>query len=413
MAKPGSELVGRTFLHKHWLDPVAMPDKVPAEFKVTAVRQGQVYIRPIYDKGGNNERLGGGLYRPLSTFEEKDVLRWTNPNPSPKQRGNPHFTSPYDAGREYALTVGNSSPSQREERFKNWLLSVGGTPGTNLSYGYKIRFDKGYREGMQALRGGEGKRGNPHSAGYLVKLTRLLPDGSRDFLNSVEFPKIESAKRTAANWTRGSSDLYATIYDLQDQGKAYYQYHKGRKVAQHSNPGSLAEQISEGFHGRPPQETIEVEEDELYPTDLAILGCLVELNVTRDGGDTAISLRFKTPKTPGYKRGEEVYVAAPNRHQIEFVGGDQCIVNLEEIAKHTDKQLVKLGCVDSIVYLTDKHHLTDSNGKEEEYEHDFGKKKMFGFKGRSGRPELLYDVMNEQLKLVGGSYSIADEGITN
>lgn len=375
--------------------------------------------------------------------------------------------------------------------------------------------------------------GGLNMAGYLVKLTRLLPDGSRDFLNSVELQKIESAKRTAANWTRGSSDLYATIYDLMDYGKAYYQYHKGRKVAQANpgrkhlsghvsakaqrayedilsserrygrykgrekevaartvrgmirrgvlnpgnvkyvvytdggygppknfehlpeatrfadkigvsfvnvisgsqtirvyqkighhwkvasksplhNPSSEAAEISEGFHGRPPSETIDVEEEEQYTEELGVLGCLVELHITRDNGETSVKLRFPIPTDPKFEDGDEVYLAAPNKHQMEFVGGDQEIANIDEIAKHTDKQLVKLGCLDKIVYLTDKYHLDDSDGKEAEYVHKLGKKKMFGFsKKRTGRPEVIYDTVNQQLKLVGGTYSITDEGIIN
>jgi hypothetical protein len=88
-------------------------------------------------------------------------------------------------------------------------------------------------------------------------------------------------------------------------------------------------------------------------------------------------------------------------------------VNAKIISDCTTKQLIKLGKVKSIVYLADKHHLVGSNGKEEEYEHDFGKKKYFLFGKQVGQPELLYDCLNKTMKLVGGTYTIEDEGIKN
>jgi hypothetical protein len=179
----------------------------------------------------------------------------------------------------------------------------------------------------------------------------------------------------------------------------------------HSNPDE-AESIAKGFHGRAVSERFEIEEEELYSDSFAVLGCLVELNITRDGGKTAIPIKgFKTPLDPKYKKGDEVYVAAPDRNNIEFVGGDQKIVNADKLAHVTNKRLICLGQVESIVYLADKHHLVGSSGKEEEYEHTFGKKRWFLFGKRGGRPDLLYDVLNAQLKLVGGTYTVTDEGI--
>ena len=177
------------------------------------------------------------------------------------------------------------------------------------------------------------------------------------------------------------------------------------------NPGDTADSITKGFHGRRVLERFEVDEEEVYPEDLAVLGCLVELNITVDEGKTAIPIRgFKTPKDPGYKKGSEVYVAAPDRNNIEFVGGDQEILGVDKISKdHT--RFLCLGEVESIVYLTDKHHLVGSKGIEEEYEHDFGRKKYFLFGKKVGRPKLVYDCLNKTFRLVGGTYTITDEGI--
>lgn len=181
------------------------------------------------------------------------------------------------------------------------------------------------------------------------------------------------------------------------------------KLNRKKNPG-LADEISSGFHGRKVEERFEVDEEELYPDNLAVLGCLVELCVICNGGTIPIR-GFKNPYSPGYKKGMEVYVAAADRYNIEFVGGDQEIVNAEKIAEYTNKTLVRLGKVKEIVYLADKHHLVGSDGGEDEYEHKFGKKKYFLFGKKVGQPDLIYDCLNKTMKLVGGSYTITDEGI--
>jgi hypothetical protein len=179
------------------------------------------------------------------------------------------------------------------------------------------------------------------------------------------------------------------------------------------NPGSLAEEISEGFHGRKVREELEIEEEELIPDNTAVLGCLLDITVTRDDGKTGIPIIFlRDGQKP--KRGEEVYVCAPDRNNIEFIGGNQDIGNFSVLAKgDKDKQFVSLGKVESLAYLADKHHLQGSNGKEEPYEHSFGRKRFFVFGKRVGRPELLYDTRNCKISLVGGTYTIEDEGITN
>jgi hypothetical protein len=69
------------------------------------------------------------------------------------------------------------------------------------------------------------------SGNYQIKITRLNPDGSRDYVNMLECDRIESAKRQAAQWSR-EPGLYATIYDTFNGGAAIYQYTQGHKVAE-------------------------------------------------------------------------------------------------------------------------------------------------------------------------------------
>lgn len=70
------------------------------------------------------------------------------------------------------------------------------------------------------------------SSNWMVKITRVNADGSHDFINMIECPRIESAKRTAANYSR--EGLHATIYDIFAPAgcRAIYQYFNGRKVAE-------------------------------------------------------------------------------------------------------------------------------------------------------------------------------------
>ena len=236
--------------------------------------------------------------------------------------------------------------------------------------------------------------------GKQYHLNAYWPGGSEDL---GYFPTLTSMRNAALNHL---GKLKRGNPGRGGGGRGWSAYRKTHHFVYKKNPG-LADEISEGFHGRKVSERFEVEEEELYPDNLAVLGCLVELKVN------GILIRgFKNPYSPGYRKGDEVYLAAADRNNLEFVGGDQEIVNASTIAKHTNgKRFLKLGKVESIVYLADKHHLVGSNGKEEEYEHDFGKKKYFLWGKKVGQPELVYDCLNKTMRLVGGSYTITDEGI--
>jgi hypothetical protein len=61
---------------------------------------------------------------------------------------------------------------------------------------------------------------------------------------------------------------------------------------------------------------------------------------------------------------------------------------------------VKLGAIESIAYATSK------GGEKATWEHDFGEE---GGK----RPDLVMDVDNERLHIVGGDYKVRPEGIVD
>jgi hypothetical protein len=76
-------------------------------------------------------------------------------------------------------------------------------------------------------------------------------------------------------------------------------------------------------------------------------------------------------------------------------------------------ELETLGKLTGVEYFTNKSHLGDEGG-EATYDHHF---RMTNQNGRhvivkiSRYPDVVYDVVNEQLLLSGGSYTIRAEGI--
>jgi hypothetical protein len=68
------------------------------------------------------------------------------------------------------------------------------------------------------------------TSNWMVKITRLNTDGSRDYINMIECTRIESAKRTAASYSR-ESGIYATIIDVFNHAGVVYQYMNGHMVA--------------------------------------------------------------------------------------------------------------------------------------------------------------------------------------
>lgn len=165
-----------------------------------------------------------------------------------------------------------------------------------------------------------------------------------------------------------------------------------------------AELLAEEFHGRPAEEVIEVEEDEVYDKHGAILGYLEELCILMEDDDSYIPIRF--PYQPG-SQDNVLVVGNPAGTNIEFIGGDQDI-NWQRVdgASQEGKYLVLVGPVFEIDYFADKHHLTGP--KEQKtgitYYHEFGE-------DDGELPWLVFDRRNRKLLLVGGSYEITPEGI--
>lgn len=165
-----------------------------------------------------------------------------------------------------------------------------------------------------------------------------------------------------------------------------------------------AERIAREFHGRPVREFIDIEEPEVYSEYAGVLGELMRLDILMADGRNAQSIEFD------FVEGAEdnIFVVAPDKNNIEFVGGDQSFPWREiEGATDTGKNIVLVGPVVEIDYFADKHHLEGPKSQKHgiTYFHEFG--------DEGGElPCLLYDTRNEKLLFVDGDYTIEPEGIT-
>lgn len=197
-------------------------------------------------------------------------------------------------------------------------------------------------------------------------------------------------------------------------------------MIRHGNPS--AEELTETWHGREPKEVIDYEEEEEYEPDGAVLAELEELGIILEDREQTISIEFEEDPP--------MLVANVNTETLEIVGGDQTL-EFGEGWDTRNKSEVSMGHVYLIAYCTDKHHLEGSNGVPESYEHFFGEEfyKGHGYKVDDYKdsedffedlledgivdeaieqgylPTMVYDTVNEKIKLVGGKYTIEDVGL--
>lgn len=202
---------------------------------------------------------------------------------------------------------------------------------------------------------------------------------------------------------------------------------KGGSVVTNPIANPSAEALTEEWHGREPKEVIDYEEEEEYEPDGAVLAELEELGVLLEDREQTISIEFNSDPP--------MLVANVATENLEIVGGDQELEFGEGWG--STKNEFTVGHVYLIAYCTDKHHLEGSNGVPESYEHFFGEEfyKSKGYKVddyKDGEdffedlledgivyeaieagylPTMVYDTINEKIKLVGGRYTIEDVGL--
>lgn len=170
-----------------------------------------------------------------------------------------------------------------------------------------------------------------------------------------------------------------------------------RRSRSRRNPVDAAERAYETFHGRRPDETIEVITELREHDTLAGIGKLEWLEIESANGVGVVKLsRF----------GESYLAMNEGMTQLYVEGGDQS-VDLEEFDIDPDlgHETEILGIATRIAYFTTKDHLGRDGGTAV-YVHKFGED------GGEG-PTVVYDVRNGLLYFAGGSYTIPAEGIEN
>lgn len=166
-----------------------------------------------------------------------------------------------------------------------------------------------------------------------------------------------------------------------------------------------AELLSEGFHGRPSKEVIDIVEKTHYDKDLAQLALLCEFEILVDDSNmvTPINFKYKGLSDPIRLCGTK------DREQLLLIGGDQdlskCFKEFGIPDSWLKKRVICIGNIHSISYYSDKWHLQDGDGFSE-YRHEFGE--MGG-----DMPQLIYYPIDRRMEISGGSYEIRDEGIYN
>jgi hypothetical protein len=167
------------------------------------------------------------------------------------------------------------------------------------------------------------------------------------------------------------------------------------------NPADLAEfesavEGSEEFHGTAAHELIDVKTRIFEHDSLTDLGELISMHIKSINGGIVTLKNFGGARLASSPKGYP--------QQLYIEGGDQ-EVDLAEFDIERPHEKEVLGDLKTIKYYTVKHHLGKEGG-EANYVHKLGE--------NGGRlPEVIYDVLNKQLSIVGGDYTILPEGIDN
>lgn len=185
------------------------------------------------------------------------------------------------------------------------------------------------------------------------------------------------------------------------------------------NPADSSDELYEKFHGVPPNETLSIHEDEHVHGHLAGLGDLVEIVVCLTGGSKAGGTTTLIAPNPNSASDKRIVRVASNEaaNQMYLVGGDQKVdvqklgfrdsfdvTHDGETFEATElKDLMVLGEVQKLTYQTRK---AADGFKLIDYYHQLGEDTLV-------RPFLLYDTMNEKMRIAGGQYHIHGVGVVN
>jgi len=157
------------------------------------------------------------------------------------------------------------------------------------------------------------------------------------------------------------------------------------------NPVDAAAELSESWHGRPAERATDYNESFRYHGVLTDLGRLQEVMVLVTDRKGQLILFDAKTRLASSENGKQLYV----------VGGDQSLDlgALGITGEEAEKDLIPIGEVHHLVYVTAKMHLGKADQKRGPYEHKLGEE--------SGvMPILMYDRLNKACGFAGGVYNI-------
>lgn len=232
--------------------------------------------------------------------------------------------------------------------------------------------------------------------------------------------KVRQAYRKIANPGRGafmrcvrSVTAGGSAYDPKAvcaaQGRRKYGAKKfaamaaaGRRAARRGNPAKKAKRNPveaaaeryQFFHGREPEEIIEVTEKIREHGVLSGIGKLTSLLIAPIDGTAPVELSgFRGALLAQNEKGTQLFIK----------GGDQR-VELSAFGIRQPHEIETLGAAVEVVYETTKDHLAAKDGGHGNYRHPFGKH-------GTRLPLIIYDVRNKLLQFSGGGYDLPEVGI--
>jgi hypothetical protein len=189
-------------------------------------------------------------------------------------------------------------------------------------------------------------------------------------------------------------------------------HHVVKRGTKLPNPIEAAARRFELTHGRPPDEVIEVIENEHIHTVLPAYGRLESLTILAIDGTTVVKLKdFRGAMLAENEQAAEI-------PQLFIIGGDQSVPLASFKLGAITHECELLGAAMEIAYKTRKDHLGESGGAGQRviHVHDFGSKRGMEEddpRKRTGSrlPMIVYDVRNKKLQFAGGSYDLPEVGI--
>ena len=364
------------------------------------------YARRIASKARQTKReRASERWNPMS---KKKPNMW----PFSDKRTSPRMTTPARGGIAARMPKPAKSKAATVGSYKGYRIWMDEDGGYRSSLDSDSQFET-QRQVKSFIDSWQKGRGNP--APYFVDGMKFPSLGkARDFAkresrNGSTEAVIDPTGKVVAMYQAGLAILNPAKFDrcvkeVKAKGGAANAYAvcTAAGTRKKGNPAGAAVEVYEEFHGRRPDEVLEVKRQVHFHEHLAGIGLLKRLVVK--GVDGAIH------QIRGFKGA--LLATNEDRSQLFIEGGDQAL-NLADFGIKKPHEVEKIGKVLTVDYFTRKDHLGDEGG-EAVYTHDFRSTNQNGRHvtvPEARYPDLIYRVRDEQLEFSGGSYEIRAEGI--